>query len=397
VLLARIHRLTLGRMRREIEPVSAIDFMRFLLSWQHAAPEARLRGRDGILQVIAQLQGLELPAPAWEQSILPARIERYDPADLEHLCLSGMVAWGRLRSDANQQLDTKPELTGNRGRRVLAPARNAPIAFLLRDQLDAFLEAQSAPLRQIPTLSPMALEAATYLERHGASFLSDIARATGMLRVKVEEALWQLVAHGLATGDGIAGLRVLLTPVHKRVDRRRSLRVISGGRSAERSMPVGRWSLWRQHHGAGGNSLSAEAVAERRAWQLLERYGVVFRELLVREAIMPPWRNLLAIYRSLEARGQIRGGRFVSGFVGEQFALPQAIDLLRGIRRRETDKAPVMISAADPLNLLGIIFPGGKVSPYSNQVIAFVDGAPGGVGLLGELLSRLQNVPAGER
>ena len=249
------------------------------------------------------------------------------------------------------------------------------------------------PLEQIATLSPMAREVAGYLERHGASFLSDIARGTGMLRVKVEEALWQLVAHGLASGDGIAGLRVLLTPDHKRVERRRSLHVISGGRSPERSMPVGRWALWRQRR-SSEDSTSGEAILERRARQLLQRYGVVFRELLARETIMPPWRSLLAVYRRLEARGEIRGGRFVGGFVGEQFALPQAIDSLRALRRGEEHEPPVVVSAADPLNLLGIVFPGTRVSPYSNQVIAYVDGLPVGVGLLGEILSRLQELPA---
>jgi ATP-dependent Lhr-like helicase len=391
VLLARIHRLTLGRMRKEIEPVSAADFMRFQLAWQHVTPGKKLTGRDGILQVIRQLQGLELPAPAWEQQILPARIEHYDPADLEHLCLAGVVAWGRLRlgmttSGEDVQLEALPP---KRSKRILAPARNAPISFLVREDIDAFLDTPTMRFDQIPTLSPMAQEVARYLDRHGASFLSDIARATGILKVKVEEALWQLVAHGLATGDGIAGLRVLLTPDVKRVDRRR-LHVISGGRSPERSMPVGRWSLWRP--GFGDEPISSETRLERYARQLLERYGIAFRELLARETSTPAWRNLLGVYRRLEARGEIRGGRFVNGFVGEQFALPQAVDALREIRRRGTSEETDLISAADPLNLMGIISPGARVSPYSNQMIAYRDGIPVGVGLLGELLSRFQHL-----
>ncbi|MGH7797107.1 MAG: DEAD/DEAH box helicase [Candidatus Binatia bacterium] len=390
VLLARIHRLTLGRMRKEIEPVSATEFMRFLLGWQHAAPGTNLRGRDGILQVVQQLQGLELPAPAWEQHVLPARIEHYDPADLEHLCLAGMVAWGRLKSGAGGSEEGQAAGPTRRGRRILAPARNAPISFLVREDLDGFIEALIVRFDQISTLSPMALEVARYLERHGASFLNDIARATGLLKVKVEEALWQLVAHGLASGDGIAGLRVLLTPDHKRVERRRSLHVISGGKSPERSMPVGRWSLWRNRD--ADESMSSDAVAERRARQLLRRYGIVFRELLARETIMPPWRTLLSIYRRLEARGEIRGGRFVDGFVGEQFALPEAVDALRRTRRDSADEQTVIVSAADPLNLIGITTPGARVSPYSNQAIAYRDGLAAGVGLLGELLSRLQHL-----
>ena len=391
VLLARIHRLTLGRMRKEIEPVSATDFMRFQLSWQHVSDGHKLRGRDGILQVIRQLQGLELPAPAWEQQVLPARIEHYDPADLEHLCLAGVVAWGRLSSGAttNDEAALQEARPAKRSKRILAPARNAPVAFLVREDIDAFLEAPSTHFDQIPTLSPMAQEVARYLDRHGASFLNDIARVTGILKVKVEEALWQLVAHGMATGDGIAGLRVLLTPENKRVDRRR-LHVISGGRSQERSMPVGRWSLWRP--GFGDEPLSSEARLERYARQLLQRYGIVFRELLARETIAPPWRSLLTIYRSLEARGEIRGGQFVSGFVGEQFALPQAVDALREKRRHSISEGTVMISAADPLNLIGIIIPGARVSSSSNQMIAYRDGVPVGVGLLGELVSRLQHL-----
>lgn len=397
VLLARIHRLTLGRMRKEIEPVSACDFMGFLLAWQHVLPGTQLRGRDGIQKIIEQLQGLELPAPAWEQHVLPARIERYDPAELEHLCLAGVVAWGRLRTES-QWLEAPAATLGKRkkARRLLAPARNAPIAFLLRDELETFLESATGRVEQITTLSPMALEVARYLEHHGASFLTDIARGTGLLKVKVEEALWQLVAHGLATGDGIAGLRVLLTPEQKRVERRRSLRVISGGRSAERAMPVGRWSLWRQRdHGVESKG---EAAVEQRARQLLNRYGIVFRELLARETNQPPWRSLLAIYRRLEARGEIRGGRFVNGFVGEQFALPEALDMLRGQRRAQAPaeqrrSSPlVILAAADPLNLVGIVSPGARLSPYSNQAIAYQNGVVVEVGLVGELISRLQHL-----
>jgi ATP-dependent helicase Lhr and Lhr-like helicase len=392
VLLARIHRLTLGRMRREIEPVSAAEFMQFLLSWQHVTSRTRLRGRDGVLEVVRQLQGLELPAPAWEQHVLPARLEHYDPADLEHVCLAGVVAWGRLRSETN---GTEPlsgaSIVAKRGRRLLAPARNAPLAFLLREELDAFLDDTRLRFDQIDSLSPMAVEVARYLDRHGASFLTDIARGTGLLKVKVEEALWQLVAHGIATGDGIAGLRVLLTPDHKRLERRRSLRVISGARSRERAMPVGRWSLWRDP--SPDDRLSSEAVLERRARQLLERYGIVFRDLLARELNMPPWRSLLGVYRRLEARGEIRGGRFVNGFVGEQFALSNAVEAVRERRRSASmQDSPVIVSSADPLNLVGIITPGARVSPYSNQAIAYQNGLAIDVGSLGELLSRLQHL-----
>jgi ATP-dependent Lhr-like helicase len=292
-----------------------------------------------------------------------------------------------LRRDSeipdNSRTEIKP---GRRTKRLLAPARNAPIAFLLREELDCYLDQAKGQWDDIPTLSPMAREVARYLEQHGASFLTDIAKGSGLLKVKVEEALWQLVAHGLATGDGIAGLRVLLTPEHKRAGKRRSLRVITGGRSAERMMPVGRWSLWR--HQVGGAEFNGEEALVRKAWQFLERYGIVFRDLLARESNPPPWRSLLQVYRRLEARGEIRGGRFVNGFVGEQFALPRAVELLRA-ERHVKQQEPVMVAAADPLNLVGILTPGPRVSPYSNQVIAYQDGIPLEVGPLGAVISRL--------
>ena len=388
-LLARIHRLTLGRRRKEIEPVSPADFMRFLFAWQHVSPDSRMRGRDGVLAVIRQLQGLELPAPAWEQHVLPARVKDYDPSDLEHLCLGGVIAWGRLRLNAELPETDDENVKSKRRRRVLAPTRTAPIAFLLRDELEFFLEGGLPSWEEAENLSEMAREVGRYLDQRGASFLADIARGTGLLKVKAEEALWQLVAHGFATGDGIAGLRVLLTPETKRGGRRRGLRVISGGRAAERLMPVGRWSLWREKV---ETPPASEKVAEHRAWQLLRRYGVVFRDVLARESCAPSWRNLLAIYRRLEARGEIRGGRFINGFVGEQFALAEAVDLLRAVRRSQDRQEPILVASGDPLNLVGILTPGPRLSPYSNQVVAFNNGMPVDSGLLGAVLSRTQQL-----
>jgi ATP-dependent helicase Lhr and Lhr-like helicase len=388
-LLARIHRLTLGRMRKEIEPVSPADFMRFLFAWQHVTPDTQMRGRDGVLGAIRQLQGLELPAPAWEHHVLPARIKDYDPSDLEQLCLGGVVAWGRLRLNAELPEANDESVKPKRRRRILAPTRTAPIAFLLRDELEFFLEGDLPPWEEARNLSPMARDVGRYLEQRGASFLADIARGTGLLKVKAEEALWQLVARGFATGDGIAGLRVLLTPETKRSGRLRGLRIISGGRAAERLMPVGRWSLWRDKV---NRPLASEKVTEHRAWQLLRRYGVVFRDLLARESRAPSWRALLGIYRRLEARGEIRGGRFVNGFVGEQFALPEAVEMLRAVRRSQATEAPVIIASGDPLNLVGILTPGPRLSPYSNQVVAFGNGVAVDSGPLGAVLSRTQQL-----
>jgi ATP-dependent Lhr-like helicase len=391
-LLARIHRLTLARLRREIEPVSARDFMKFLLAWQHAASGTRLGGREGVLEIIRQLQGLELPAPAWEQSILPVRVEEYDPADLESLCLAGAVTWGRLKKSGGLQESDSDRENGIRNRRrPLMPARRAPLAFLVRDDKEYFVNHSEASW-QAEALSPSAREVGRYLEHRGASFLTDIARGTGLLKVKVEEALWELVAHGYVTGDGIAGLRTLLTPERKRTRRRRGLRLISGGRSAERLMPVGRWSLWSNP--ADRPLVKEEYCQEQRARQLLRRYGIVFRDVLARESWAPSWRNLLAIYRRLEARGEIRGGRFVNGFIGEQFALPEAVDAVRAVRRSPAEQEAVLISSADPLNLLGILTPGARVSPYSGMVIVYKNGQPVDCGPLGAVRSRGQEIPA---
>ncbi len=391
-LLSRIHRLTLGRLRREIHPVSAADFIRFLLRWQHVQPGSQLHGRDGVHEVIRQLQGLELPAPSWEQHVLPARIAAYDPADLEHLCLAGVVTWGRLRRDtgapeddpaAARLWDAAPlALRPASGKtRRTAPTRSAPLAFVIREDLPHFMDPEALDWRGLQGLSAAARDVAAYLDEHGASFLADIARGTGHVMVRTERALWELVTRGQVTGDGIAGLRMLLTPELKRKDSRR------GGRkgAAAQAMPVGRWSLWRREDPA-----ATEVGAETLARQLLQRYGVVFRELLARETRCPPWRLLLQAYRRMEARGEIRGGRFVSGFVGEQYALPDAVEAVRGVRRLAPDKEPVIVSCTDPLNLVGILTPGPRVPVQSHQSIAYLNGAPAEIGPLGNVLSRVQ-------
>jgi len=383
-LLARIHRMTVGRLRKEIEAVSAADFLRFLLRWQHVQPGTQLHKRDGVAQVIAQLQGLELPAPAWERDVLPTRINLYDPADLEHLCLAGEVAWGRLRLTP-AALD-EDGLAPVRGRRRVAPTRAAPLAFVMREALAALLEPGAVDGDATSDLSAAARAVLHHLERHGASFLADIARTTGQLPTQTEEALWELVARGLVTGDGIAGLRTLLLPDVKRRPARHRLRGIRGG-AARRLMPVGRWAVLRTPATA---PTSPEEANETYARQLLRRYGIVLRELLAREARAPAWRVLLGIYRRMEARGEIRGGRFVTGFVGEQFAVPEAVDTLRAVRRGPEETEAVIVAAADPLNLVGILTPGARVSPFSNQVIAYRNGVPVEVGELGTVMSRLQ-------
>ena len=381
-LLARIHRLTLNRLRAEIEAVAPADFMRFLFVWQHAEPSTRLRGRDGVRLIIAQLQGLELPGPAWERDVLPARIAEYDPADLEHLCLAGEVVWGRLAApvaDDAGDTDAGP-------RRRQAPTRSAPLALALRADLADLLAPVPDDDAALAARTPVAQAVFAHLKARGACFLADVARALGRLPSEVEDGLWELVTAGLVTGDGIAGLRTLLLPEHERRPRPGAhLRALPGG-AARRLMPVGRWALLRDQAAA---PLDAAQAAERAARRLLLRWGVVFRDLLARERGLPPWRAILGALRRLEARGEIRGGRFVDGFVGEQFALPEAVDALRSVRRRR-DSGAVVVAAADPLNLAGIVTAGARISPFSGLVLAYRDGVPIEIGELGAVRSRLQ-------
>ncbi len=352
-LLARIHRLTLGRLRRAIEPVSAADLMRFFFRWQHVQAGTRLHGRHGLLAVLGQLEGLELPARAWESQVLPARVSGYRPDDLEDLCLGGVMAWGRLRA-APPPADPK----------LRAPGRAAPLAFALRDDLPWLL----APSGEPPSLPPEAQAVHEVLERRGASFTADIARATGLAAAAVDGALWTLVAHGLVTGDGVAGLRLLIDPADE------GLRML-GGRSRRPLVPAGRWSLLRD---SVEDAPAPDAERFARLW--LRRWGVVLRELLARETCFPPWRELLRALRRLEARGEVRGGRFVAGLVGEQFALPEAVEALRAVRRRSGGPETVQVAAADPLNLVGIVVPGARVPPATHEMITYRDGEAVDVG-----------------
>lgn len=369
-LLARIHRLTIGRLRREIEPVSAADFLRFLYRWQNIHPGSQLHGREGIVQVIGKLQGLELRAPAWERDVLPARVFRYNRSDLEQLCLSGVVAWGRLglRGDA-------PEV-GETPRRRLAPTRSASLGLVLREDLSHFLEPGTVGPENTAGLSSTARAVLRHLQACGACFLAEIAKGTGNLESQTEGALWELVARGLVTGDGIAGLRMLLEKGETKREPHRRFRTIRGGLARARHVPVGRWSLLRSPGDPSQSRGEDPGTNEAFARQLLRRYGVMFRDLLARETRAPSWRTLLGIYWRLEARGEIRGGRFVQGFTGEQFALPEAVESLRAIRNKRDGQEVILIAAADPLNLVGILTPGSRVSSLSSQAILYVDGVP---------------------
>ncbi|MBV8569822.1 MAG: DEAD/DEAH box helicase [Acidobacteriaceae bacterium] len=335
-ILARIHRATLGRLRREIEPVTAADFERFLQSWQHVFPNTQLHGADGTLQIIRQLEGYEIPAASWESEILGRRIAKYDPAFLDELCFSGEVMWARI--------SPHPAIAENRRVR---PTRIAPIALFLREDADWLVPAGEP---DVAALSHAARDVLSALEKNGASFFIELARQSHRLAAEVEDALWELLAGGFVTADGFDNLRALIDPKRRRGEGR--------GSQHRPRHAAGRWALMA--HSA--SPMSTQERLERFAQQLLLRWGVLLRDLLVREALSPPWRDLLPVLRKMEARGEIRGGRFVAGFTGEQFARPEAVELLRMIRRQPERGPAVAVSNADPLNLAGIILPGPRVS-----------------------------------
>jgi ATP-dependent Lhr-like helicase len=357
-LLARIHRLTVGRLRSEIQPVNAAQFIRWLLRWQHVAQGTQTFGDRGTLEVLQQLQGYEAPATAWERHILPSRVADYDPKVLDQLCLMGAVGWGRL-SPHPATLEALSEA----GRRVV-PTSSVPIAFFVREDADWMISRHADADQGEPHgLSQNARDTLKFLRQRGASFFADIVRGAGKLKSEVETALWELVAAGMITADGFDNLRALIDP------KRRAGQ--GSGRSTRPRHSSGRWSLLYAD-GVPDRAKMLEATCS----MLLRRYGVVFREILGRESIVPRWREILITLRRLEDRGEIRGGRFVSGFLGEQFALPVAVESLRATRKQEPSGETVTISAADPLNLAGILAPGDRVPAISNRVVTLRDGIP---------------------
>jgi ATP-dependent Lhr-like helicase len=451
-LLARIHRRTVQRLRREIEPVAPRQFMRFLIDWQHLSPHTRLRGPDALAAVLAQLEGFEAAAGAWESHVLPARVADYDIAWLDALCGAGRIAWTRLRAASGGHA---------------APVRASPIVLLPRTQLPAWRAVARNADAEAPQLSSRAQAVADFLAQHGASFFGEIAAGTRLLKVELEDALGELVGAGAVGADSFAGLRALLQPASKRRHarhRRLAQHMLSGIEDAGRwsltrhavtplperphpnpppqaeegdkhaarvaagndgpaqmqegdkhaeesdehatfpfprlrgKVPAGRMGAYPAHntrhpnpppHAAEGDKRSAHAgdartarvgeadTIEHVARVLLRRWGVVFWQLLEREAAwLPPWRELRRVYQRLEARGEIRGGRFVEGISGEQFALPEAVATLRTLRKRELDGTLVCISGADPLNLVGGVLAGTKVPSLASSRIVYRDGVP---------------------
>jgi len=359
-LLSRIHAYTRQRRRREVEPVTARDFMRFLLRWQHVVAGTRREGRFGVLAVIEQLQGFEIATGAWERSVLEARVEGYRREWLDELCISGQACWGRL-----SVRDTEPDLAPRRN--GLTPSRATPITLAIRDDLPWLLRAARGELAPAEPATGRTRDVLDALRQHGALFRPDLATLTGRLPYEVDEALWDGVARGLITADGFRAVRSLLRRGSaERYAPTRGLR--RGVRSAAGAS--GRWSLLPAPDISADRDELAEAVAE----QLAARWGVVFRDIAARESLAVPWRDLLWAFRRMEARGTIRGGRFVSGFSGEQYAHPDAIDVLKSVRKQPHTGETVRISAADPLNLTGVVLAGPRVPAIAAHTVTYVDG-----------------------
>ena len=374
-LLARIHRLTIGKLRREIQPVSAVEFVRFLFQWQHVVSGARQHGEAGLLEIITQLAGFEAAASAWDTHLLRVRMAKYEPELLDRLCLRGAVSWGRLSPHPKLAQTDERE----RARRIV-PTSLAPISLFPRDEadwlLDAFHEEDSA-IRPEPfaVLSAVGQDLRRILSESGACFFADLVRATGHLPAQVEEGLWELIAAGFVTADGFDNLRALMDPRRRRAEGRERMR--------RPRHAAGRWSLLRTAVSHQPPAISPSPVTrhsssftDRVARQLLRRYGVVFRDLLMRESLVKSWRDLLVSYRRLELKGEVRGGRFVDGFTGEQFALPEAVEALRAIRKSGNTSASqeVRLSACDPLNVAGVILPGPRVPAVPTNFLVVKDG-----------------------
>ncbi len=385
-ILQRIHRLTLAGLRQSVEPVAPVVFNRWLHDWQHIAPEAQLSGEEGVLAVLEQLEGFEAPAIEWERTLLPARVKNYDGRWLDNLCLAGIVGWGRISPHP-----AWTEANADAPRRVI-PTGAAPITFFLRESaewLPSSLAARGVTEAVLThSLSPEAHQLRTLLRERGAAFTADLQRLSGLSKLQVTTALWELATAGLASADGFDQLRALMDPRRKSVHLEQTPAVSLRKRAAARTT-AGRWSLLADAEPgpAEQRNKTQQAIHEARRAQtslecyarvLLCRYGVVFRELLAREANAPKWRDLVVVLRRLEARGEVRGGRFVSGPFGEQFALPEAVEGLREARRRQgargTEPA-IILAATDPLNLVGILVPGDRTAAMPGREVRFANGA----------------------
>ncbi len=366
-LLQRIHKRTLAGLRKQIEPVTPAVYLQWLMRWQKVVPRAQLSGESGVLEALRLLEGFEAPAIEWERTLLPQRVAGYDPRWLDTLCLEGVVGWGRI--SPHPAFSTLGDFAAPK--RVV-PTSMAPVTFFLREEalwMDRCLAERAIPEPALQAcLSELAWQARAHLSQYGAVFAGDLVRGLGAPAEQVNRALWELVAAGLVTADGFDSLRVLIDP------RRKAIQSVRRTRNT-----VGRWSLLNPAAGAvetvGAQAERREAEIESACWMLLRRYGVVFRDLLERETTIPRWRELVGMFRRLEARGSVRGGRFVNGFGGEQFAVPEAVASLRESRLKGNAEEAVTVAATDPLNLAGIVVPGERPAAVPGKTVTFLGGA----------------------
>ena len=367
-ILQRIHRRTVATLRRQVEPVTPAVYMRWLLQWQHVAPQTQLSGEEGVFEALRQLEGFEASAIEWERTLLPARVANYDPRWLDALCLSGAVGWGRISPHPAWSFGD-----GAAPRRVI-PTNGAPITFYIRDTADWLphaLAQQCVEEQKLAlALSPHALQLRTLLQQRGACFANDVQRIANLTRQQTQHALWELATAGLAAADGFDQLRACMDP------HRKPTTTENPGKRPTRNS-AGRWSLLSEELHAASTAIeqarSTDVAIESFARQLLARYGVLFRDVLTRESNAPRWRDLLNILRRLEARGEIRGGRFVSGFAGEQYSLPEAMESLRAARARDCS-ALIPVSGADPMNLVGIVIPGDRIPAVPGKQLRYRNG-----------------------
>jgi ATP-dependent Lhr-like helicase len=356
-LLARIHRLTLDGLRQQVQPVTADVFFRFLLAHHELTVAERPEGRDGLKRVLKWLEGFEAPAGSWEDDLLSARLNNYEPAWLDQLFTAGEVVWGRAQP---------PRMTDDGRGQVLS--RNVPISLMLRSDLGWILPSERA---MTPGYARWDAQTAyEALASHGALFFDDLLAATGLLPSQLENGLRELAALGLVTSDGFSAIRALGSHPKHALRRPKGTSKKRRGSAYSRS---GRWSRFPPFAAPVDDSVRIESWARL----LLDRYGVVFRDLLARESLAPAWRELLPVYRRWEMRGEIRGGRFVGGVAGEQFALTEATDRLRKLRDTAVGADEwQIISAADPLNLVGVITIGPRVPALRANRIVFCSGRP---------------------
>ncbi len=368
-LLQRIHKRTLGTLRKQVEPVTPAVFMRWLLQWQHVAPQSQLTGELGVLDAIRSLEGFEAPAIEWERSLLAQRVSGYDPRWLDSLCMAGIVGWGRI--SPHPAFDSAVTGGSKSTARRIVPTSMAPVTFYIREEalwMDLCLQQRQIPEATLQVcLSELANQLRSCLGERGAMFSGDLVRCMGAQSADMQRALWELVAAGLVTADGFDSLRMLIDPKRKSAFARTPMT------ASKQRNGAGRWSL------LCGDSMAdtpaqREAQVESACNVLLRRYGIVFRDLLVREDTMPRWRDLLGIFRRMEARGEVRGGRFLSGFGGEQFALPEVVESLREMRRSVHADSEVSVAAADPLNLVGVVVPGERVAALPGKSVTFANG-----------------------